>query len=120
MQYCLIAGGKPQLSLLYELSTNDGKQIKVIKNVAFKWEQLAIALGFDGATIEKIKKDKFHHSKDATAEMFQEWLDDDHSFQGPVTWATLIQCLIDAELAETAISLNYGMFMLLDYCKAYA
>ena len=95
--------------MFYELNTTDGKQIKVIKSVAFKWEQLAIALGFDGATIEKIKKDKFHQSKDATAEMFQEWLDDDHNLQGPVTWATLIQCLVDAELAEIAISLNFGM-----------
>ena len=95
--------------MLYELNTTNGKQINVIKSVAFKWEQLAIALGFDGAMIEKIKRDKFHQSKDATAEMFQEWLDDDYILQGPVTWDTLIQCLVDAELAEIAISLNFGM-----------
>lgn len=104
--------------MLYELNTHKGKRLKVIKSVAFKWEQLAIALGFDGASIEKIKRDKFHQSKDATAEMFQEWLNDDNDLQGPITWGTLIQCLVDAELAEIAISLNLGMFNTkINYCR---
>ena len=93
------------------MSTSAGKLIKVVDSVAFKWEELAIAFGFEGAAIERIKKDNFHKSKDSAIKMFDEWLNEGTfgcNRHLPVTWITLIQCLIDTELAELANALESG------------
>ena len=93
------------------MSTSTGKLIKVVDSVAFKWEELAIALGFEGAAIERIKKDNFHKSKDSAIKMFEEWLNKGMSGCSqhlPATWITLIQCLVDTELAELANVLESG------------
>ena len=82
--------------------------VKVIESVAFKWEELAITLGFEGAAIERIKMDAFYKSKDCTIAMFKEWLNAESLGYEPATWSTIIQCLIDSELAEIAKDIESG------------
>lgn len=91
--------------------TSTGKLIKVVDSVAFKWVELAIAFGFEGAAIERIKNENFHKSKDSAIKMFDEWLNQGMSGCSrhlPATWITLIQCLFDTELAELANALESG------------
>ena len=105
----LLTGDKPQLHQLQEINTRDGRLVRVIESVAFKWEELAIALGFEGAVIERIKMDAFYKSKNCTMSMFKEWLNAESAGYEPATWTTIIQCLIDSELAEIAKDLESGM-----------
>ena len=76
-----------------------------MKEVAPEWDEVAVALGFDGARIEMIKKGAHYQSKEACHEMFTEWLDGGHDLQPP-TWNILIQSLTAANLTEIAYLLN--------------
>ena len=87
--------------------------MRTIDSIAYQWENVAIALGFDGAAIERIKKDAFFRSLRASRDMFIEWLDEgeEYGLRTPVTWSTLIECLREANLAETAKILEAGKFL---------
>ena len=105
-----ITDNKPQLCQLKEIKTHDGRLVRIIDSVAFKWEELAITLGFGGAAIERIKIDAFYKSKDCTIAMLKEWLNEESASCVPATWTTIIQCLIDSELAEIAKDLESGTY----------
>ena len=77
-----------------------------MKEVAPEWDEVAVALGFDGARIETIKKGAHYQPKEACHEMFMEWLDGGHDLQPP-TWDVLIQSLTAANLTEIAYLLNH-------------
>ena len=74
--------------------------------VSPRWKNLAIALGFDGPGIEIIDQKSLRSPEEACREMFVRWLDGDHYLAEPVTWDTLVQCLIHAGLADIANSVG--------------
>ena len=68
--------------------------MKIIESIAAKWEEVALALHFEGHTLQNIRYDTRVQCVDACREMFQKWLDGDGS--QPATWETLRDCLVDA------------------------
>lgn len=71
--------------------------------MAAKWEELAIALGLDAPTIERIRRDHSSDCREACYEMLTKWLKMDHSGEiKPVCWTTLIESLNDAEFSSLA------------------
>ena len=95
-------GDKPKLSELQQLEGRGGRRVKVIEVVACKWKHLAASLDFDGPRIEDIDMEGHYNPEAACRQMFVKWLYGDHDLKEPVTWATLIQCLIDAGLIDMA------------------
>ena len=101
---------KPKLQQLQQFDGVKGV-VRVIDAIAYKWEEVAIAFGFNGPSIERIKKDAFYRNKKATTDMFVEWLEEGDSnseLRTPVTWSTLVECLKEAQLAETSILIESG------------
>ena len=79
--------------------------MRIIDRVSPQWKSLAAALGFDLARIEVIDQTAFRRPVDACREMFGRWLNGDYDLE-PVTWDSLIQCLMHAGLMDTADSLK--------------
>lgn len=72
------------------------KKVRIIDTIASEWEELAIALGFDGNVINYVKKDYVHDSKGASSKILGLWLEnEDEQLKGPISWSTLLQCLDD-------------------------
>ena len=72
-----------------------------MEKVAPVWKKAAIILGFDQDRIKRIEMDAHYKMEHATLEMFSLWLKGAHDLQS-ATWNTLIQCLNEAKLKETA------------------
>ena len=98
----IISGRKPQLQELQQCGS-----VKVIDTVAPHWEELAITLGFRHYVIETVKRDYKSDARGACRRMFLMWIEHkEENLIGPVTWATLIQCLEDAEFSSLAEALK--------------
>ena len=80
----------------------DGRELGVIKTVAPDWKDLAIALGFDQATIKKIEGDYRGSVKEACMWMFRNWLYEGGPDLAPCTWDALVMCLRQAALIDVA------------------
>ena len=93
LYFDLNAGKKPTLRELQLLRDNDGRQVRVIDTVAPCWQELAVALGFDGAAIEVIDRGDFYRPEDACRKMFIRWQNGEQGLRRPITWTTLIECL---------------------------
>ena len=94
---------KPSLSDLWTLQGSGGKKVKIIETIASKWEQLAMALGFDGHTIDNVKRDFERDCEGASHKILRKWLEETDSYDNlklPVSWSTLIQCLRDIEYSS--------------------
>ena len=96
-----ITGSYPSLEALCLLESHSGRKIKIIDSIASQWIELARAMGFGEEDIERIRNTSCL-SHEACQKMFTKWLEGDESLMSPVTWSTLIQCLIDCELVEVA------------------
>ena len=81
--------------------------MRVIEEVSAKWKDLAIALRFDSYRLKSLENNVQHISECACRGMFIKWLDRREDLRRPVTWATLIQSLKDAQLATIAEMLKY-------------
>ena len=102
-------GSKPKLQELQLLSSEntDTKKVRVIDTVAAEWEELAIALGFEPAVINYIRRDHVHDAKGACCKVLTKWLaEEEENLRSPVTWTTLIECLKDAGFATLAEDLT--------------
>ena len=73
-----------------------------MEGVAAKWKDLAILLGFTGPKIISIDKGVQRDPEDACREMFIYWLDGGSNLK-PVSWDSLVECLIDIGLSELAV-----------------
>ena len=84
---------KPKLYQLQCLQCR-GRRVKIIETVAAKWEEVALALHFEGHTIQNIRYDPHIQSIDTACRvMLQKWLDGEG--RQPVAWETLMDALID-------------------------
>ena len=71
-----------------------GRRVKIIETVAAKWEEVALALHFEGHTIQNIRYDPHIQCIDTACRvMLQKWLDGEG--RQPVAWGTLMDALID-------------------------
>ena len=91
----------PTLRELQLLKLPNGTDLRIMKEVAPEWDEVAMALGFDGARIKTLKMGAHYQPKEACREMFIEWLDGGRDLQPP-TWNVLIQSLRAANLTEIA------------------
>ena len=77
--------------------------VKIVDGIAAKWEDVAIALGFDAPAIDCIRRDHATDCKAACTSMFHKWLNMEHAdICKPVSWTVLIQGLQDAEFSSLA------------------
>ena len=92
----------PSLAQLRRLKTSRGPDIRIIDQVAPKWDTLAIEMDFDqkGDTLAAIRKD-FSSVLDCCTETFRLWLDGKGNRQ-PATWSTLLEILDDCDLGNLA------------------
>ena len=75
--------------------------------VAGKWEDLALALHFDGPTLLTIKKDSALCSKTACCTILQRWLEG--KGRQPTCWDVLLEALKDAEFGVLAGELTEAL-----------
>lgn len=81
------------------------KVIKVIEQVAGRWERVATRLCFEGHNIQRIKRDDNNSCTEACRTMFIEWLNG--KGRKPVTWETLIKVLKEAGFSEIASDIEH-------------
>jgi hypothetical protein len=88
------------------LKLPNGNELRIMKEVAPEWDEVAVALGFDGARVKTIKKGAHYQPREACLDMFTEWLAGGHDLQPP-TWNVLIQSLTAANLTGIANLLSH-------------
>ena len=101
---------KPKMTELQQLEDHGGRKIGVIEGVAYKWKELAVALDFGEERIDRIESESSRVHAEGCRQMFEEWLGEGDELKKPVTWATLVQCLIDAGMIDIADTLNEIVF----------
>lgn len=84
---------KPQLHQFQMLRGKDDKKVRVISELAACWEDLALALHFDGNALQQITRDRQGSVEAACREILTRWLAGEG--RKPVTWATFIDALED-------------------------
>ena len=97
---------KPTPQQLQVLKTNSEKRVRVIDCIAVDWEEVAIALGFEPPHIDCVKRDYIQNAKGACRQILTNWLNGETNQDMPITWETLIQCLIDAGQVSVAEDLR--------------
>ena len=73
--------------------------MKIITEAAYRWEELAIAMGLKHHDIEKIKLDSRSVDK-ACLTIFTLWVEG--KTPKPASWEQLVECLMDADLSSLA------------------
>ena len=81
-----------------DLIEGNGREVRVIKKVASRWEDVATRLYFDLDDIKCIKKDNHYITNPSCREMFSLWLKG--KGRRPADWETLIKALREAEFSE--------------------
>ena len=94
---------QPQEHQLDLIESNE-IEVRVIKKVASRWEDVATRLHFDLDVINRIKKDNHYISIPSCREMFSLWLKG--KGRRPSDWETLIVALREAEFSEFARELQ--------------
>ena len=94
---------KPELHQL-DLLEGNGNTVRVIDEVAAKWEKLAMRLYFKSHDMDRIRRDHHQDSTAACQTMFSEWLNG--KGRGPISWNTLIQALREAKMTLLASNLE--------------
>ena len=98
----LYIADKPKLTELQLLEGHGGRKVRLVESVAYKWKELAKELDFNDQRIYSIGAGANSKHEKACQQMLEEWIGRDDDLKGPVTWTTLIQCLMDAGLMDIA------------------
>ena len=93
------AARKPALHEL-DLLKGSKKTIRIMNRIAHKWRLVAIRLHFETHDIACIEQDCHCQTSDASRKVIMKWLDSGGSLRKPITWATLLEALEEADLAE--------------------
>ena len=96
---------KPTLAQLRKLKLPGGQEIRIIDQVAGKWDEIAIAMDFDpeGHTQTAINRD-FSTVQEKCRETFKKWLQGVGD-QQPATWEKLVEILRDCNFVQLATSI---------------
>lgn len=87
-----------------DLIEGNNKTVKVIERIAHKWEEVATRLYFGAHDIASIKQDCHYRTLQASRQVMMEW--QMGKGRKPTTWATLINALSEADLAEVSYDLE--------------
>lgn len=102
-----VLGKKPKLLHLLRLNAEDGKEVRIVNRVAYKFQEVAYALKFEPGDCQAALRTTNNDYHQACLKIFEKWLDGEGP-EGPesATWATLIQALEDADFRELARELK--------------
>ena len=100
---------KPTLAQLWKLKIPGDKDMCIIKELAGKWDDVAISMDFDsdGHTQTAINKD-FGSVQEKCRETFKKWLQGQGSRQ-PATWEILVEILRDCDFENLATSIETAL-----------
>ena len=99
-----LKGDRPKMWQLQKFVGMSGRAFKVVEKVSAAWEELALALHFDGEVLRAVKRSEHFQVKAACRTILQRWLDGE-GLQ-PVTWETLVEALVDIEQGTLARDLR--------------
>ena len=94
----------PDVPQLEQLRTHDGRVIKIVTEVAGRWEQMARRLDLKEPEVIIIRRNHPNDVESACTDMFGRWLAGKH--RQPVTWQTVIDCLKEIDLNVVASDLE--------------
>jgi len=77
--------------------------VKIVKTIAYRWQDVALALHFEGSVIAFIKESTFS-DVEGCRRMLDRWLEGE--YREPVTWETLVEALQEARFVDLADSLK--------------
>ena len=80
------------------------KRVKIVETIAYRWQDVALALHFEGSVIASIKESTFSNVEEGCRRMLDRWLEG--GCREAVTWKRLVEALQDAGFIELAESLN--------------
>ena len=100
---------KPTLAQLRKLKISGDEELRILDQVAAKWDDIAIAMDFDpdGHTQTAINRD-FGSVKEKCRETFKKWLQCQGSRQ-PATWKILVEILRDCDFENLATSIEAAL-----------
>lgn len=96
----LTSTSTPKLHQLQQIGVK-GQEIKIIKRIAARWEDVALGLSFEHYVIDR---DSHFQCEQACHSMFSKWLDGEG--RKPITWQTLIKALNEASFTSVAQELQ--------------
>ena len=91
-------GDRPKLFELQRLVGRNGTVFRIIEQVSHRWENIALALKFDGSVIDTTRMSCFFQVERACQSILQRWLEGATLDALPVTWEALLGCLEEVEL----------------------
>lgn len=101
-----LAGDKPNLRQLQCLCKGC-KKVTILKNIAPKWQELAIEMGFEYSEIEIVEVEDRNNPMNAVRKILGRWLEGKVTTDTrPLTWSTLIECLSNIECQSLADELS--------------
>ena len=100
------AANRPEVYQLMKLKGKEGGTVKVIEGVAAEWERLAYTLQFSPAVVRTVRRDTTQDCTAACEEVLYRWVSGTEGTRQPVSWATLIKCLMDCDFSELANDLE--------------
>lgn len=104
--YGCLAGDKPNLRQLQRLCKGCSK-VTVLKNIAPKWQELAIEMGFEYSDIEIVDMETDKNPMNAVRKILGRWLEGTVTTDTrPLTWSTLVECLSNIECQSLADELS--------------
>ena len=77
--------------------------MKIMETIAYRWQDVALALYFEGSVIKSIMQSTFSHVE-GCRRMLDRWLQG--GYREPVTWETLVEALQEARFVDLADSLK--------------
>jgi len=87
--------------------THDGRVIKIVTEVAGRWERMARRLNFTEGEVEILQRRHASDVESACTDLFQRWLNPiTGNHRQPVTWQTIVECLREIDLNVAAEDLN--------------
>ena len=97
---------KPKLHEL-DLIEFGGKTVKVIDRSAADWEKVATRLYFNVSIIKSIRKNPNPQTaEERCAAVFEKWLEGADGLRKPLTWATVVTILKEADLGTLSEELD--------------
>ena len=95
---------RPTFAQLVHMDLHSGRALRILDNIASHWEEIGICLQIDEATLRMITAETRGDVMDCCGEMMRQWLQG--SGRQPVTWATLIEVLREADFNVLAHDLE--------------
>jgi len=78
--------------------------VKIVETIAYRWQDVALALHFEGSVIASIKESTFSNVEEGCKRMLDRWLEG--GCREAVTWKRPVEALQNAGFIELAESLR--------------